>query len=415
MAELDAFLEEQSEGLFDSTGEFTIAADRALEKLAASQLPEPDYWILKLAQFATASGVSNMKVDTRRGACRVILVLPRPLRLEHFSAGLNSIKPLGDPALEHLVTALRAIGGMTERSFGLCLRGPDFFDLLHWNGSELSTSRVETGSEKNLMILEVALPTGRALKSYANVTRAVRREGEAKVLLEKAFTVPFYLSIGGYSIGKFQRSSANLFSQIVYWGYQPSKDGIKLPRFLKKKGQRYPLVSAYWCLTYHYGIRHEAWNLTPDPSPRFHSSMILWLRDGVVIRREILNGPGSPYALELYIDVSDLPTDLGGLDCRKGEEFVERRNLVRGLLMDIANEASERVGAFTEVSGTPLEGWEANIVATKFLPLGAEAVYPERNKVSVKLAALPSFRERLVKVIQSGPVPLDELKLPPLL
>lgn len=415
MESLDTFLESQQSGLFDSSGEFTIAADKALEKLARSQLPEPSYWILKLAQFATCFGVERVSVAIRKGHCRVFMTLPKPLGLEHISRGLGSVEPLCDPALEHLVTGLRAIGGMTERRFGLCLRGPDHCDYLRWTGSELSSSRGGSDSERNELMLEVALAKGTVVQNVASLIGTVLREGESEVLMESAYTVPYQLSLGGYKIHQFRRDTVNLFFQTIFWDYHRCEDGVELPAFLRKQGREYPRVSAYWRATYYYEVRHEARTLYPSPKPLFHSSTIFWLRDGVIVKKELLKGPGSPYAVEVYVDCSELPTDLGGLDCRRGPEFEEKREWVRRLLAHIAKKAPSHVENFKKVSGTSLSRWEANFVATKFLPLVSEISYSSRTKVAQQLNALPAFRKKLVQQIRSGTVPFNSLQLPSLM
>ncbi|CAN0363447.1 unnamed protein product, partial [Phaeothamnion confervicola] len=51
MAELDDCIDSLlREGKLESSGHFTLDVQKALEKLAAFQLPHPDWWILKFVQ-----------------------------------------------------------------------------------------------------------------------------------------------------------------------------------------------------------------------------------------------------------------------------------------------------------------------------------------------------------------------------
>ena len=61
--ELDRLLSEL--GQAESSGKFTIAADKALDKLARFQLPAPQAWLAKLFQAAHQAKLPVFEVDER--------------------------------------------------------------------------------------------------------------------------------------------------------------------------------------------------------------------------------------------------------------------------------------------------------------------------------------------------------------
>ena len=63
MSSLDEFLAaEMSEGVKDSSGQFTLAPEKAIEKLAAFQLPGESSWVGKVIQAAVTAGFSELKL-----------------------------------------------------------------------------------------------------------------------------------------------------------------------------------------------------------------------------------------------------------------------------------------------------------------------------------------------------------------
>ncbi|MCW5871526.1 MAG: hypothetical protein KIS61_30010, partial [Candidatus Eremiobacteraeota bacterium] len=62
-SELEEFLRAQvDEGAKDSSGQFTLSREKALEKLAAYQLQGGHAWVLKIVQAVVASGASQLAV-----------------------------------------------------------------------------------------------------------------------------------------------------------------------------------------------------------------------------------------------------------------------------------------------------------------------------------------------------------------
>ena len=65
--EIDPLLDRMSRsGEFDSRGEFTLNPLRAIQKLAASQLPDRSLWILKIVQAAVAGGCQGLTIRQGR-------------------------------------------------------------------------------------------------------------------------------------------------------------------------------------------------------------------------------------------------------------------------------------------------------------------------------------------------------------
>ena len=201
MKDLDSFLKEQEVGAIDSTGEFTIAADKALEKLAHSQLPDPSYWVLKVVQAATCLGADQLEVKVGRRVSVLKMHVPAEISVIQLQKGLDSITTLPEPGPDHLVTALRALGGIKDRMFGLTLRRADCKEYLLWDGAKLSTKK-DTNylgvSSGTLVVLEVSVKTGEFWRREAGAI--THRTGEIHTLGTRAFIAPFHLTVDGRSL-----------------------------------------------------------------------------------------------------------------------------------------------------------------------------------------------------------------------
>lgn len=66
------FLESKSDaGLFDSPGQFTVAADKASIKLAESSLERKEHWVLKAVQAAVRGGFQRLEFRFQRDSVRL--------------------------------------------------------------------------------------------------------------------------------------------------------------------------------------------------------------------------------------------------------------------------------------------------------------------------------------------------------
>lgn len=412
MVDLSAFLKEQQAGEFDSTGTFTIAADKALTKLAQSQLPDPSYWILKVCQFATLIGTNAMQVSIGARTTRVAMTLPRALAISDLRAGLDSVTPMADPALENLVTGLRAIGGVVDRKFSLRLIGTEATETLLFDGERLSAHREETPSPTTVFLLEVTISVSGAIGQVLGLT-AARRAGEASALTAQAYTAPYNLILDGRQIGLPEPFKPKWFTQPLLWNFAPQPHGVAVPNFLRASCDR--AAWAYWQICFHYRMEHKILRTTAQPIDYAVPSTLHWLRDGVIVNTERIGGPVGPFAMTLYVDASGCPADLGGLNLRDSPQLTEKRQALREMLPRIVSSTSERLVAMTSLPGRSLSGWDAVFTMTSYIPLSSSLSYDEPAMVANRLSSHPGFRAKLLSSIktkaQRGALNIDRLEL----
>ena len=399
MNELDSFLkEEQGVGLIDSTGQFTISADKALEKLAHSQLPDPSYWILKVVQFATSYGVETMEVKIGRRVTSIEMPLPTPLSVAQMQHGLDSVEPLPEPALDHLVTGLRALGGIESKIFVLNLKGPDSSEFLFWDGKRLSTKRQDHESDGASLILEIS-SAGSTVWNLDLAAR-FRRAGEALALETLAFVAPLQLKVDGRVVTHAHLEQPGHFVQSLLWDHAPFEQGTDLPFYLKSDSEMTGPASAFWSLSFNYKLVHSAFRSTPDPREVERTSRIYWVKDGVIVKQNALI-PKLPFTVNLFVDCRDCPADLGGLNLRQTDIFTaKRRWVMKELLPGISRKSRESIKNLRELEGKTLGGWEAVVASTSHLPLSDAVVYEKPNPVGKSLNAHPGFRKKLLALIK---------------
>lgn len=429
MQELQRFLQEQQTGLIDSSGEFTIAADKALKKLAHSQLPHPSYWILKIVQFASAFGVESANVSVSRRVWRLDMKLPSDIAVYQLQKGLDSVEPLKDPALDHLVTGLRALGGMEGRRFALTLVGLDCTEYLFWNGEMLSSRREQVDSPNSFLSLEITSSSPHLWGKLVDIVSVQNRAAEASILTEKAFTVPLALKVDGRYPHFSHFEKPKWFSQPVVWDFASYEDGLRLPFIFLDQlqqslaGRSQTLAkteiqegrskaSAFWCITYNYQLEHKILRFNPTPTPQGGNSYLHWIKDGVIVKTETLLGRKGGFTLELFVDARDCPGDLGGLNLRRSQEFLNKRKWVKKLLEPITESAKQQIREGTNLWGRVLGGWDTLVATTSHLPVTGTVTYQKPAMVGSTLNSLPGFRKSLLKTIKSHHLDFTDLQLP---
>ncbi len=101
----------QEQGQVDSAGSFVVAREQALQKLAQFQLPFAGAWAVKVLQALVASGTTErIFFYLRSKEVDVRFVPGRAWSPEEVVARLDDPSPGQDRALNHLATALWAVG-----------------------------------------------------------------------------------------------------------------------------------------------------------------------------------------------------------------------------------------------------------------------------------------------------------------
>jgi hypothetical protein len=416
MQNFDNFLSAQHEGgLIDSTGSFTIDAEKALEKLAHSQLPDTACWVLKVAQFCTAFGVERVSSTLDAKVCRLHMDLPRPLDVSALIQGLGTVGTLKDAALDHLVTGLRALGGTEGRRFGLELNTNDSVLYLLWDGGQLVTKAVEQRSDSHFLSLEVTTSNPSTWSRIVDIVAGGGRVNEPKLLAQQACTVPFDFQVNDGDL-RFSQDKPLGFVQPVLCDFLEQGDGIRLPhtfdRWAAYRTRSGPTrTSGYWLINYHYSLVHRALRWSPDPAPLRCRSRVHYLKDGIIVESEAFEGSVEPFSLDLFLDTAECPTDLGGLSLRRSEPFLRRRRTATDLLRCIDEKVKDMRGSIERLPGQTLEGWDAFLYSAAQLPMNGTLTYRGPGLVSTKLTWLPGFRSKLLQKIQKTPFDLSKLSL----
>lgn len=136
-SELEQFLQSrQSEGTADSRGEFTLARDEALAKLAQFQLPYESAWVVKLVQAIVAGGCRcDIRVDLLATSVRFLFSSPG-FSLDEVEEGFYNPQLSPNRSLRHLLSGLWAAGLRNKWGFQVALPGQS--TTLIWDGQTLN-------------------------------------------------------------------------------------------------------------------------------------------------------------------------------------------------------------------------------------------------------------------------------------
>lgn len=424
MKDLNSFLDDQRTGLFDSTGEFTIAAEKALEKLAASQLSNPAMWVLKVVQFAACFGAGDLHFVFDRKITRISGRLPRPLALPDFQRGLDNFEPLEDRALEALVVAIRALGSFSDRKFVVQLSGTDQVQYLTWDGGKLSaTSRSESTGELSFCIEA----TSSNPASWLNFQAMNRRAQEAQYLYTQAIPAPCEITVDGRRLKGDPLRTARGLAEVVWTDFCLSDNGFPLPAAFDSlfttspHNSRTPeieeilraperaRISAFWDVTLHYKIVHGMLSVFPKPVALDTDSKLHWVLDGIVVSSEPLVGTRTPFSLQLFVDASGCPTDIGGHRFRDSEEFEKRRIWVMELIAWIGKEGERLLPSVLKLPGTDTTVWNSLSAGLTHMPLNHAMEYFS-GAVANSLRETRSVRSALLEQIRFGWVGIGNLR-----
>lgn len=203
-SQLDQYLQQQADcGHHESEGAFTLARDKALEKIARFQLPFAYAWTVKLVQWAV--------VCRPQGGIRVDLT-SRELRFSFQGADLDldqlekeffTPERKADRAMNHLTAALWAIGLGEKMTFLLTV--PEQTEGLMWDGRRLTRVTTDVAVEGRVCLtVGTCTEKSGAVGWIKNMARAGRRNAEiVAVISQRCFTCPFPLTVDGCRVDSY--------------------------------------------------------------------------------------------------------------------------------------------------------------------------------------------------------------------
>lgn len=431
MKDINSFLADQRDGLFDSTGEFTISAEKALKKLAVNQLHDPCLWVLKIVQFATLMQAEHIDFVFDRRVTRVSSTLSRQLFFHEFHKGLDRFDPLPDRALEHLVVALRALGGFASRRFALSLSGPDGTELLTWDGTKLHAGSSTEVTDYPAFHLEVTSSDRSMLTALVDPLATNRRAQEAKFLREQGHTTPCLLRVDGVrEVGRTLLTTRS-FAEPIWLDFLPSQEGGILPANLAPLLRAVPLnsrtaelqnqftdsqkprFSAYWYVSFHYFLEHQMLSVRPQFRPLTPEKRLHWVSDGVVVSSEMLIGSKSPFSLRLFVDASDCPTDIGGLKFRDSPPFQKKREMISKLVEEIDERAARVLPTIRELAGEQVGLWSSIRTGLAHMPINHSMQYKDSGMAANALRSTSFVRKAILERVRVGKIGFENLRFDP--
>ena len=224
--DLEQFLQQQmGEGHLDSTGRFSIEAQRALEKTAAFQLPSPAAWILKIVQAAVAAGCSAIQIHQRESETEVVFRTAEAWDLKYFEGCFFSINSEDDRSLDHLKRGLWSCGYHGRRPFRMTVQGCP--QSLVWTGKEFAEQILPRLQQTSIVVSHrpYDAKTSR-FQGGANVNKLIENE-----LRTGAYVCPVPLLLGETRLDSLQGCPTHGLGDYHYplrasW---VSMDGLSMP------------------------------------------------------------------------------------------------------------------------------------------------------------------------------------------
>jgi hypothetical protein len=354
-SELQTFLQaHRAEGEQKEEGEFTVAREKALSKMAEFQLPFKGAWALKMVQAAVAGGVAQaIRVDQTYSETRFYFSVSAQWKLSTLEDAFFEPEPEQDRSLDHLKRALWTVGLNQKRPFQINL--PGFQDMLVWTGERLL--RVPCPSTYNCFFLAVSHrpASQKGLLGKLDFWTSAEENAEVmKALADHAFVCPVPLTVDSRRLDALQYcpghglGSASHPLVIRYLdndlpklhlspgNFRETKNRdqhYKAPRYQKLSEpvvcQRDALAatSLAYFVTYHAARTKVNDKTVWVESP--HSSTCHWIQDGVCVETEDFGPPASSVSIGLFLSAEGIANDLTSLKLRWSEQRVARGRMAR--------------------------------------------------------------------------------------
>lgn len=386
-----------SDGVYDSSGSFTIGEKAALEKLGAFQLPREAAWVLKVVQCAVAWGADD--IDVKQGRSHISFAFARPdeFDLKAVEEAITSTEYKGSAYVQHLAVGLRAVGFGQWRNFQLRCYDSDSLRSLRWDGEALSVDERDLASSLKKTVVELKVDYGSEGSGWlVRSSETVRKEAEEGLeLATRAAVCPVPLRLDGRRLDLLsepqpRQKKGNLTQLCLAWS-EPAEDepdclqlpsgvSFKEPFFTMKNrvidnriflidGNKKNRASKFLLrLSYHY---HVEWNLqTSEYEPKSKVNQESWLHgvwDGVVCDSKRVMGERLNVGLDLYYSARGLPTDISGLSLiEDGGGIASRREEARAFARSRIDRLEKALkghgGAYLKVGGVV----GAGLLATLF-------------------------------------------------
>lgn len=329
-------LEHTSQGHKESSGVFTISAEKALAKMASYQLPRSSSWILKMVQAGVSAGARQMAISQTAKSSRITYHGGQLGTLKEVVSLCTDSQALVTPCQQHLLTGLRSVALAQKRPV-LMLEEPAEGPPSHalWNRAHLSGAQPakpgtqlfsESSAESCLTFHVGALAPGELPKKTARRGIQGVIADEFRDLVSHGVACPVPLFLDGRRLDHFGLDDVSFNRSPLLFGADACQEGEAgfaiSPSVALVEGEDPVLYRAAWTVY-----------LTDQSRP----GEICWIKDGVVCQSDKIPAMKSPFLLRLFLCAQDFETDLTGLQLRFPEGV--RRTMIRQALKAFADSA----------------------------------------------------------------------------
>ena len=359
MSELDDLLaREVAAGQLQSHGHFTLTREKALEKLAAFQLPDPLTWVLKVVQAAVRGGLHELEVRLSSNEAEFRLTGNCSCTLSDFEQCFYDPETSADPFLHCLKQALWSVGLHARRPF--CLVLPGWPEGAFWNGDVLSRQPLQSISSSCRLTVSHRSRGDTGLPILRTVEAARCNAEILQELRQKAFVCPIpvrvdarridsvYLCPGhGLSKSSYPLQVAFLPSDLPvlplprqaneasYRDSELNRELEKLAPVLDSAAQDCTVVAL---LSAH--VKEVSQGKSTVWKGYNHPCRIYWVLDGVVIDCRAFALADRSCSLGLIASAQGLTRDLSGFNLQVNAEYRMRLGAICRLTDSFVAQAS---------------------------------------------------------------------------
>lgn len=311
--ELQNYLKQQAGTGAESAGTFTLDPQKALEKLAKYQLPEPGLWVVKLVQAGVCFRVDKIHVTLSRHAVRLRFEGGPQFRSSEILTALISGESLKG-GMGSLVAGLRAVLGQQPRS----LRLSDNHEGSIW----LKGQNVERSSATVADSLAIAVEIKRVPANFSRLRFLLGQSVvEHRALCKHCEITPIPVILDGRTIS---RQLAREEGEIATWVVEnacPSTFFLGDQLSTVDYGPHCRVPATDLKDPYIGAIVRICSAVQGDGSspPKASKSECQLVKDGVLIETRTLDFPSQNYRLKLTLGADEVAYDLSGFSLAKFE------------------------------------------------------------------------------------------------
>jgi hypothetical protein len=333
-----------------SSGHFSLAREKALEKLAAFQLPDTASWVSKIIQASVASGSLELDIRQLSSSTEFSWISPPAWGLESVERAFYNPETDHEPGLQHFKQALWSVAVHGKRPFLLQLAG--WSQALLWDGRSLQ--RKESLNSPTLVVSHRSSEAGKGIPLWHKIKMSGHNADILGEVRRRAFACPIPLRLDGRRMDTLQSCPGHGLSPTSYPLALGFFDGdlptLRLPpgttqqfethgdthRELTRRSralENFPetfQLAAFLCAHVKRVPQGKSyvWRVAEQ---RCH---IYWILDGIMIDQRAFDIPPMTCSLGLVCSAQGLTTDLSGLGLQVNVEYRERLLLVSQLVDD---------------------------------------------------------------------------------